>query len=133
MQSTKVIVLFNDKRIVFNTDIENIEMYLKHHAIERALNNIIDNALKYASKIVEVNVSVDKEKVLIHIDDDGFGIAEEDYKTALEPFSKLPSSSQDGYGLGLTIAKNIINAHGGKFLLARNQYSGLRVIIRLTK
>ena len=128
-----VIILFNDNRIVFNTDIENIEMYLKHHAIERALNNIIDNALKYASKIVEVNLSVDKEKVLIHIDDDGFGIAEEDYKTALEPFSKLPSSSQDGYGLGLTIAKNIINAHGGKFLLAKSKYSGLRVIIRLTK
>ena len=128
-----VIALFNDKRITFKADIENIEIYLKHNAIERALNNIIDNALKYTSTLVNVSLFATKERVFIHIDDDGPGIAEKDYKTALEPFSKLPSSSQDSYGLGLTIAKNIINAHGGKFLLAKSQYSGLRVIIRLMK
>ena len=125
--------LFNDKRITFKADVENIEIYLKHNAIERALNNIIDNALKYTSTLVNISLFATEEKVFIHIDDDGPGIAEKDYKVVFEPFSKLPSSSQDGHGLGLTIAQNIVNAHGGKILLAKSKYSGLRVIIELFK
>lgn len=128
-----VVDLFNDKRITFNTDSRDTEMYLKGNAIERALNNIIDNALKYTSTLVNIDLFTNKERVLIHIDDDGSGIAEENYKGAFEPFNKLSSPYQEGHGLGLAIAKNIINAHGGKVLLAKNQYGGLRVVVKLPR
>jgi two-component system osmolarity sensor histidine kinase EnvZ len=123
----------NDKRINFRANQEVVEMHLKSVAMERALINVVGNAAKHTSTLIDINISSSENEVLMEIDDDGPGIAEENYKLAFEPFNKLNSTHEGGYGLGFAIAKNIIAAHGGKIYLAKNQYGGLRVIIKLPR
>jgi two-component system osmolarity sensor histidine kinase EnvZ len=128
-----IISSFNDKRIVFHSKVKDKQMLLRSNSIERALNNILDNSLKYALKTIDVNLLVEDKNITIQIDDDGSGINEENYNAAFEPFNKLNSSHEEGYGLGLDIASSIIKAHGGKISLAKSPYNGLRVIITLPK
>jgi two-component system osmolarity sensor histidine kinase EnvZ len=128
-----VIISFADKRIKFRTNKPIVEMHLKSMAIERAITNVVDNALKHTATLVEINVLSGEDEAVVQIDDDGPGIAEENYKLAFEPFNELNAKDTGGYGLGLAIAKNIVTAHGGKISLAKNQHGGLRVIIQLPK
>ena len=71
------------------------------------------------------------DQIFIQIEDDGPGIDEKDYKKALEPFNQLGISKKQGYGLGLAITKNIINAHGGDIVLDKSKMGGLKVTIKL--
>lgn len=127
-----IISVFNNKCIHFESSCDNLEIHLKAVSIERALTNVIDNALKHTKTLVNISLFGDEEKVIIEVDDDGPGIAEKNYKAVFEPFNKI-GSSKEGYGLGFAIAKNIISAHGGKISLAKNEYDGLKVAITLPR
>jgi signal transduction histidine kinase len=125
--------LLNDNRITFNNKAkdDNVILFLKVGAIDRALTNIIDNGLKYCLSKVMINLSKINEQLLIQIEDDGVGIEEKDYKKAFEAFNKLDINAKQGYGLGLAISKNIINAHGGDISLDKSHMGGLKVKIKL--
>jgi two-component system osmolarity sensor histidine kinase EnvZ len=72
--------------------------------------------------------------VLITVDDDGEGIAEEHREMVFKPFYRIDSSrnlSTGGVGLGLAIARDIINAHGGTITLEESPAKGLRVMVRM--
>lgn len=121
---------FNDKRIKFTTSVKAVNLHLRPHAFQRAINNIIENAIKYAKNKIEATAYIENENFCITIDDDGKGIEEHDRKVVFKPFQKA-SDSKDGYGLGLAIVKSIVQAHGGKIKLAQSPYNGLRVILML--
>ena len=125
--------LLNDNRITFNNKIKesDVTLFLKVGAIDRALTNIIDNSLKYCLSKVTISLSNINEQILIQIEDDGPGIEEKDYKKAFEAFNKLDINEKQGYGLGLAISKNIINAHGGNISLDKSEIGGLKVTIKL--
>jgi two-component system osmolarity sensor histidine kinase EnvZ len=102
-------------------------------ALQRAMDNLIKNALKYAQ-----NVSVFTEKkddvVLVHIDDDGDGIPADKHDDVFRAFFRLDkarNSETGGVGLGLTIAKDIVLAHGGDIILSESACGGLRATITL--
>ena len=84
-----------------------------------ALSNISDNAVKYSfpGKIVELKVKTDKREMTISVTDEGIGIPQAEQ---FRIFSKFFRSSQallhhtSGTGLGLYLAKNIVEQHGGK-------------------
>ena len=123
----------NDNRMTFNNKTKEVDftLFLKIGAIDRALTNIIDNGLKYCISRVMISLSKINEQILIQIEDDGPGIEEKDYKKAFEAFNKLDINAKQGYGLGLAISKNIINAHGGDISLDKSQIGGLKVTIKL--
>jgi signal transduction histidine kinase len=87
--------------------------------IRTVLRNLLENAIKYSlpdSRAVELSVACDAEKVVLRITDDGPGIPEGERSTIFEPFFRLSrsrSKAPEGYGLGLSICKRIIEAHGG--------------------
>ncbi|MFQ3307165.1 MAG: two-component system osmolarity sensor histidine kinase EnvZ [Candidatus Midichloriaceae bacterium] len=122
----------SDKRIIFEND-NILKVKIRENAIERAIYNIIGNALKYSKKIVKVfaNIADDKDIVIV-VDDDGPGIEEKDFSSVFKPFHKL-NNKNEGYGLGLAIAKDIVKIHGGKIFLGHNEYKGLRVTIKFPK
>ena len=98
--------------------------------IRRALDNIIGNALRYGT-LANLKVTIDNEHINFIVEDDGPGIPAEMRPEALKPFSRLdPARNQDkgmGVGLGLPIASDIAQAHGGSLtLLKSDKYGGLR-------
>ncbi len=101
--------------------------------IQRSLNNLIDNAIKYAGKS-NLQLSKKKNNILIIIDDDGPGIPKNEYENVFKPFYKIDKSrgdSKSSVGLGLSITSDIIKSHGGNIVLEKSHLGGLRVKIFL--
>ena len=102
-------------------------------SLRRALNNLIDNALTYGGA-AEVRLSEDGSTRLVQIDDDGPGIPEDMQERVFAPFMRLePSRNREtgGIGLGLSLARTIVHAHGGRIELANRPGGGLRVGVLL--
>jgi two-component system osmolarity sensor histidine kinase EnvZ len=113
--------------------VPRIYMNGRKSLIQRSLNNLIDNALKYADEI-DLQLSKKNNSVLISIDDNGPGIPENEYENVFKPFYKLDKSrgnSKSSVGLGLSISSDIIKSHGGNILLEKSPLNGLRVKIFL--
>lgn len=104
-------------------------------ALRRALANLIENAVKYGQR-ARVSLDNDQDGVLVRIEDDGPGIPEELQEDVFRPFRRLEASRSretGGTGLGLTVARTIIRAHGGDVTLSNRSEGGLRVDIRLPR
>lgn len=101
--------------------------------IARVLHNLLRNACRYAEHRVHITVIVD-DGINILIEDDGLGIPVEDRQRIFEPFTRLEDSrdrSTGGYGLGLAIAKRIIDAHHGEITVQDTPLGGVCFRIRL--
>ena len=117
-------ILFDDSKTYLVAKIRPL-------SIKRAIENIVSNGMRYASKL-KISVSVHDEKISIDFDDNGGGISEELYEEALKPFSRLdPSRNQNkgsGVGLGLPISSDIAKSHGGFLELGKSdKLGGLKV------
>ncbi len=105
----------------------------RKNLIQRCLDNLIGNALKYA-KIVDIKNEKLKKNIFITINDDGPGIPEEEYENVFKPFYKIDKSrneSKSSVGLGLSISSDIIRSHGGNIELGKSKLGGLRIKISL--
>ena len=105
----------------------------RKNLINRCLNNIIDNALKYANK-VEIKLIKKNTNLFITVDDDGPGININEHENVFKPFYKIDkgrADSKSSVGLGLSIASDIIRSHGGNINLEKSKMNGLRVKIFL--
>ena len=95
----------------------------------RAVTNLIHNGMNHAQSIIEVTLAEKDNELLIHVDDDGGGIAEEDRQRIFEPFTRLDNSrnrATGGYGLGLAIVKRISNWHNGRVMVTDSPHGGAR-------
>jgi two-component system osmolarity sensor histidine kinase EnvZ len=113
--------------------IPRVYMNGRKNLIQRSLNNIIDNSIKYAGKIT-LELSKKNTNIIITIDDDGIGIPESEYQNVFKPFYKLDKSrgdSKSSVGLGLSITSDIIKSHGGNIVLEKSPLNGLRVKVFL--
>ena len=123
--------LKNENLILLN--LEDAVLKGRLLALKRCLENVIQNGLIYGEKVY-VNLQKGSNRVIINIDDDGPGIAEDQYKNVFKPLFRLEKSrslNQSGVGLGLAIVEDIINAHGGNIQLGKSKYNGLQVRISL--
>ncbi len=105
----------------------------RENAIRRALHNLIHNATAYGGRVI-ITARKEERGAAIVIDDDGKGIAPENYEEAFRPFVRLDEARNQnivGTGLGLSIARDIIQAAGGTLDLAESPQGGLRVLIFL--
>lgn len=112
---------------------ERLMIRVRPVATERALANIIGNACKYG-KQVWINAYEQSEAIEISVDDDGPGIPQALREDVFRPFFRIEKSRNKktgGIGLGLSIARDIIQAHGGEIFLEDSNRGGLRVVIRL--
>ena len=100
---------------------------LREPAIRRAVENLVGNALRYASR-AEVSVCLAEKFLRIRVEDDGPGIPAEMREEALKPFARLDAArNQDdgaGAGLGLAIAADAARAHGGTLRLDESERLG---------
>ena len=102
-------------------------------ALKRAVNNLISNAVKYATD-VRVTLIVGPHAAEVHVDDNGPGIPPARREEAFRPFSRLDEArtqNASGTGLGLTLARDTARAHGGDLRLSDSALGGLRASLRL--
>ncbi|MGI9542918.1 MAG: sensor histidine kinase, partial [Cyclobacteriaceae bacterium] len=91
-------------------------------ALSEAIINLIDNAIKYSNgeKRIELHTGVDSGYAYFEVVDYGIGISRMDQKNVFDKFYRVPSGAihnTKGTGLGLTLVKHIMEAHGGKIEL----------------
>ncbi len=128
-------------RVIDKYNNENIKKNLapkiyingRKNLIQRCINNLIDNAIKYAD-VVNVELIKKDENLFIKIDDNGPGIPEKEYDNVFKPFYKIDKGRADtksSVGLGLSIASDIIRSHGGNIKLEKSKMNGLGIKIFL--
>lgn len=111
---------------------DRLAVPMRPNLVKRALRNLIENALKYGER-ARLRVIREPGWAVVEVDDEGPGIPPEDMERMFEAFTRLESSrSRDtgGAGLGLALARAIVDAHGGTLVL-ENRERGLRATMRL--
>jgi signal transduction histidine kinase len=107
------------REMVFSPSVEPLELQMDVDRMTQVILNLVNNALKYSSqdKPVEVRVSQNDQRVLLGVQDHGFGIAPDELPHIFEMYYRTPrarSSTTSGLGLGLAISKDITDRHGGR-------------------
>lgn len=131
---------FEEKNIEYSLDIpdESIEALINEHQIERVIDNIIQNSLKYNQENFSIHISLKdiNNMIFISIQDNGIGIPKELSERVFDPMFRVDTSrnkSLGGTGLGLSISKKIMEKHGGDIELDTSWNNGCRFVISLPK
>jgi signal transduction histidine kinase len=103
------------------------------HRIAQVINNLLSNAIKYSPRggQVDVRVDRDREAVIVSVSDQGVGIHPRDMPRIFEPFQRGTAADVPGVGLGLSVARRIVQAHGGTIRVEGRQGAGTRFELRL--
>jgi signal transduction histidine kinase len=102
-------------------------------ALKRAIGNLLDNALFYGKR-AEINARSETGAVTIAVRDHGPGVPEDAFASLFDPYVRLAHGREQndgGMGLGLGIARSVIEAHGGQLILENHPEGGLNATIRL--
>lgn len=108
-----------------------------HLAMVRVFRNLIDNALKHAGRNltkIAVGYDQDKEFHVFSVSNDGLAMKKKDAEVVFQMFHRLPESKHiEGSGMGLAIAKEIMNAHGGRIWVDSSPRKGTTFYISISK
>lgn len=110
------------------------ESLLDEKLIERALNNLVNNAVKFTPQhgMVSVSLSEADGSAVVTVSDTGPGISPEDIGLVFEKYYRTkPTAGTDGIGLGLAIVKSIVEAHGGCVAIESAPGNGSDFIINI--
>jgi len=117
-----------------------VDVEMDADAMKEALLNILDNGVKYTPnepKKLFLRVSVDEERLSFEVEDEGVGIPKWAEKKVFEQFFRVPSGERktEGAGIGLAIAKRVVEAHRGKISLKSEEGKGtvFRIVLPLRR
>jgi signal transduction histidine kinase len=116
------------ERIKLNTEEQELLIKADCEAIIRAVDNLIDNAIKYGSKEETVTVECKKhdDNITITVLNYGNPISLKDQASIFTRFYRIKNSMNKGWGIGLSLVKGITEAHGGKVAVDSTATSGTR-------
>lgn len=106
---------------------------IRRASVKRALENLINNGARHGQS-VWVTAKSAEGHMDITIDDDGPGIAPDQYEEVFKPFTRLDNArnlNETGVGLGLSLVRDVARGHGGDVTLTKAPQGGLRAILRL--
>lgn len=124
-------------KITFKFDVEHIDTILNidENKIYQALENIIDNAVKFSPEggIVKISTALSGSHYQFIIQDEGIGLEEEELQHIFDRFYRAETAVQDkpGIGLGMSLVKQIIDAHGGNIEVQSKPLLGSTVTLSL--
>jgi two-component sensor histidine kinase len=115
---------------------ENLTVYADMTHLHNIVNNLVDNAIKYSSGKVKINIksNIDGEYCLISIRDNGIGISQENQKRIFDRFYRVPQGNihnVKGYGLGLFYVKTMLEQHNAKISVKSALNKGTEFIIQI--
>ena len=106
-----------EKNITILSNSTDIEIYADRNLIERVLQNLISNAIKFSPQNSEITLSINENEKswTVSVQDFGIGIKKDELKSVFKPFNCLNSQNDyEGSGIGLSICEKIIERHGGR-------------------
>ncbi|MEG2789601.1 MAG: PAS domain-containing sensor histidine kinase, partial [Romboutsia sp.] len=125
-----------DINLIFDTDDEDIYVYIDKSEIERIILNLLSNCIKFTNIGGNINVNIYNkgDKVIINVCDDGIGIPKNKINLIFEEFGqadKTLSRNAEGSGIGLSVVKNLVELHGGNIYVKSEENKGTEFIINI--
>lgn len=117
---------------------DNPQIWCDRIALQQIMTNLVENALKYSGAKSRVTVTVKEttQEGILEVSDDGVGISDEGLQVIFDRFHQVDSSSTrkvGGFGLGLFIVKQLVDAHGGEIDVASTEGVGTTFTVRFPK
>lgn len=124
---------FGKREVKLDLDRSNPLIKIDFGFIRQALFNILFNTCLYTPETSTIIISTEMlpDKCKIRIQDNGFGVPDEELPKLFGKFYRVPNTKTGGTGLGLSIAKGFVEAHKGKIYAMKNEPSGLIFVIEL--
>lgn len=127
-------VLFENNIQISSNIEDDITIKGDKESIKKVFNILLDNAIKYTNKNGKIDIEMyqDKNKIKLKVKNTGEGIKKEDLEKIFERFYRIDTSrarETGGYGLGLSIAKSIVESHNGKIYAESNEGKDTTFII----
>jgi signal transduction histidine kinase len=138
----EVVATYEDRApgVRFSTDGERqVPAEVDAEQLRSVMRNLLENAVKYSladSKTIQVTVAARGDGVHVRVTDDGVGIPREDGERIFEPFFRVDrsrSKESGGYGLGLSICRRVMEAHGGQIALEPGNGRGSTFVLRFPR
>jgi len=129
--------LANRKKISFftHTKYKEIKVWFDVNMLDKVIINILSNAFKFTNNNGFINVTIDKSldnlNAVIHVEDSGVGMSEETIEHAFDVFYQGNEGVFEGTGLGLALAKELVNIHHGQIILQSKKGKGTSLEIKL--
>jgi signal transduction histidine kinase len=123
----------SNRKIEFLTTCE-AQVKSREELLQRAIENVVRNALRHTfeNTVVQVSLRIENDCVRIDVEDDGPGLPDAALGAIFEPFVRFREDhGNDGYGLGLAITRQTIEAHGGSVCATNRETGGLRIELRI--
>ena len=124
--------IYRDKDLDFKVDMESgLNFRGEKRDLEEMVGNLLDNACKWTTAKININVQPEPNegaKIRIIIDDDGPGMAAEQYENVLKRGTRLDETTP-GTGFGLSIVNDLAKAYNGSLTLDKSRLGGLRTIL----
>ena len=122
--------------VIFDTVMEEYFIYCDAEKIKRVIQNLLSNAIKYTeeSGMIRVNLGVEKEQVIIIVEDTGVGIPKEKQELIFDRYTRMDneiSKQNEGSGIGLSLVKTIVDMHKGKIRVSSKVGKGSKFEVRL--
>ncbi len=127
-----------DKEIdfVFKTNSKNVQIWFDKHQLEKVLYNLLSNAFKFSKKngMIEFSIFEMEQSIQLQIKDIGIGIAKNQLDKIFNRFYQSKNENKkNGFGLGLSISKDIVESHEGEIIVSSSKNEGTEFIITLKK
>lgn len=125
------------KDVKVRTNLNEVSVKGNPEALNDLFNNLIDNAIKYNREggVIDINLTKDNRFAKITVKDSGIGIPKDDIPYIFDPFYRADKSraktERGGYGLGLSIVKEIVANHNGTIDIESEEGRGSKFIVRL--
>ncbi len=117
--------LYKNKNITCNFEpLDDIVLLGDRNRIKQVFVNLLDNSIRHANSKIDIRLSTTPNKIIIEVHDDGNGIAPEEVPHIFERFYKVDKSRTykgSGAGLGLAIAKNLVDLHDGSLVFVPSE------------
>lgn len=128
--------LLADKAIQLNSDIdENLHISGNELLINRLLDNLLSNAMKFTKSQIEVTLKAQGKKCQLVVADNGLGISKTEQEKIWQKFYQVDAarskSEQQGVGLGLSLVQEIIRQHHGRIEVVSSENQGARFIVTI--
>jgi len=137
-QLRKVVLLlerqWTAKELDLELELDEVQYFGAEELLFQVWLNVLDNAIKFSPRSgrIGLTLTLSEGKVICRVTDEGSGLSQEQYGRVFEKFYQVDKSrNTEGNGLGLPIAKSIIEMHGGEIALSPAATVGLAVTIKL--
>ncbi len=128
-------IFLKNKSITFTSSQKNLLALIDFDKFLIAVLNVIANAIEFSAGEGEITISLDKQgdNIIVKVSDNGVGIPSDRIGLVFNPFYSFDSDTNmpKGVGLGLTVAKQIAEAHGGSIIVMSENLKGTDIVIRI--